>query len=327
MKHSRFWIPLICAIFFPAVALAFGAATHKAMNRSGATHQAPGGFFLDDFVRNELGVVEGVTKEFADISLLAWIVLGGEREDDYDLFRGEGLLPSSARFFNHFHDPLRGWDDAGLQLFPLAPRFDSSIVWMQRDDSGDAGIGAQGWSWPDARRSYYHALTLEGLQDRNQKWADTFRALGQIMHLVEDAAQPQHTRNDPHPIGFFEGWVDQHLDQGSFSLDPAFVRAGEANTRFDRRILYQPTRHAEAPVPVARLIDTVTYQCNPPSPQPGSACDPNGTLIPAIGIAEFTNANFFTEGTVPGPYPYPDVTRVQPSENTATTTALVAVNK
>ena len=25
-----------------------------------------------------------------------------------------------------------------------------------------------------------------------------FRALGQVLHVVEDMAQPQHTRNDPH---------------------------------------------------------------------------------------------------------------------------------
>ena len=78
------------------------------------------------------------------------------------------------------------------------PHFESSIVWMQDNDATDAGANgaAQGWSWPDARQSYYHALTLKTKQDREQKWADTFRAVGQVMHLIEDAASPAHVRNE-----------------------------------------------------------------------------------------------------------------------------------
>ena len=32
--------------------------------------------------------------------------------------------------------------------------------------------------------------------------AATFRALGQIMHLVVDASVPEHARDDEHRIGF-----------------------------------------------------------------------------------------------------------------------------
>ena len=71
---------------------------------------------------------------------------------------------------------------------------------MQLDDGVDAGDVAlgQSWSWPDARRSYCDALILYSKEDREQKWADTFRALGQMMHLVEDTALPACVRNDPH---------------------------------------------------------------------------------------------------------------------------------
>ena len=34
--------------------------------------------------------------------------------------------------------------------------------------------------------------------DRKAYWATTFRALGDVVHLIQDMAQPQHTRNDPH---------------------------------------------------------------------------------------------------------------------------------
>jgi len=33
---------------------------------------------------------------------------------------------------------------------------------------------------------------------RNKYWATTFRALGDVVHLLQDMGQPQHTRNDAH---------------------------------------------------------------------------------------------------------------------------------
>jgi hypothetical protein len=56
------------------------------------------------------------------------------------------------------------------------------------------------WSWGDARRLYYQALIEPSADAREMLWADLFRTLGQIMHLVVDASVPEHTRNDPHPL-------------------------------------------------------------------------------------------------------------------------------
>ena len=60
---------------------------------------------------------------------------------------------------------------------------------------------AQLWSWPSARVRYYQALTEADPVIREALWADLFRALGQVMHLVVDASVPEHTRNDMHPFG------------------------------------------------------------------------------------------------------------------------------
>ena len=35
-------------------------------------------------------------------------------------------------------------------------------------------------------------------QWRQAYWATAFRALGDVLHLNQDMAQPQHTRNEPH---------------------------------------------------------------------------------------------------------------------------------
>ena len=72
----------------------------------------------------------------------------------------------------------------------------SSIYWQQNADQGVGGT----WSWPVARQRLFDFLTLSAPAAREQALADTARALGQVMHVVQDAASPAHTREDPHPI-------------------------------------------------------------------------------------------------------------------------------
>ena len=133
------------------------------------------------------------------------------------------------------------------------------------------------------------------------------------MHLVVDASVPEHTRNDAHPkeglcreiglrcYGNYEYWVsDQHDNPLTRAL---FISTYLTNPiGFDRAILRQPTGDALAPAPIARLIDTDTY----------TGADPNVTIGTAIGIAEVSNANFFSEDTVNGSYPFPRADRVEP---------------
>jgi hypothetical protein len=111
------------------------------------------------------------------------------------------------------------------------------------------------------------------------------------MHLIADASVPEHVRNDVHVLesalrtvglrgyGSYEWWVEQNLPLFPFATAPPF----------DRSILSQPTNNTKAPASIARLIDTDSYT--------PSASDAGVTLGPRIGIAEFTNANFFSEDT------------------------------
>ena len=57
---------------------------------------------------------------------------------------------------------------------------------------------------------------------------------------------------------------------------------------FDKSILQQPTGDDRAPVPIARLWDTNLY----------AGTNPPGDSERQTGLAEFTNANFFTEDTI-----------------------------
>jgi hypothetical protein len=59
----------------------------------------------------------------------------------------------------------------------------------------------------DAREYQLKSLTETTKVDREKNAALLFRTLGQVIHLVQDMAQPQHTRNDPHSgcLGGFFG--------------------------------------------------------------------------------------------------------------------------
>ncbi len=276
----------------PAVAL--NEPTHELVNQEAARYSE-----FHDLLGRRLGFLRGFQEPLRGQEVIEWLRAGGRRED------------GGLRFLRHFHDPLRPWDTAGLQT-PVA--VESSIRWMQQ--------AQQEWAWQNARDRYYAGLTAkvadgETHRQREHVFADTFRALGQVMHLVVDASVPEHTRNDIHPLGVlygsYEYWVEaQHGRRGS-SAESTFINTYlDQPIGFDAALLRQPTGDPLASVPIARLIDTDTY----------TGADPAVTLGSAIGIAEFANANFFSEDTAgrsrPGSaYPFPSLDLLEPSTHPA----------
>src|SRR5206468_6677643 len=62
-------------------------------------------------------------------------------------------------------------------------------------------------SWNDARSSYLQALTDSSDTLRLLAQIETFRALGGVMHLIQDLSNPAHVRNDSHlPFPSEEGF-------------------------------------------------------------------------------------------------------------------------
>jgi hypothetical protein len=297
MNHTVRGILLFALVFAglgqtPAVAL--NEATHELINHQAARYSA-----FHDLLTRRLGFLRGFQEPLRGGDVLEWLRIGGRREDD-------GL-----RFLRHFHDPLRPWDTAGLQAPPL---FESSIRWMQQTD--------QEWAWPRARDRYYRGLTFRVTSEemrlqQEQEFADTFRTLGHVMHLVVDASVPEHTRNDIHPLGSlygsYEYWAEAQHGRRESSAESTFIRDYlDPPIGFDATMLQHPTGDSVARVPIARLIDTDTY----------TGADPSVTLHPAIGIAEFANANFLSEDTasqgMPGRnYPFPSLDRLEPSTHPA----------
>ncbi len=230
---------------------------------------------LDRILKDQFGLTQGTefvaSRDAVRNSVRQWIALGANQED----------VPSS-RAVNHFHNPLQPWREAGGLLGQ------SSIYWQQNPSQGPGGT----WSWAVARRRFFEFLTLSGKGEREAALSDTARALGQVMHMVQDATSPPHTRDDPHLIhDGYEARVEE-LRQTNLTR---FEQLLTAPSLFPSPSIFTPTGDPQAPVPIARLIDSDTYQGTVGSYTTGGQ----------IGLAEYSNGGYVSDDTIFLDFPLP----------------------
>lgn len=201
---------------------------------------------------------------------------GRDRLTIRDLVRyGANFEDTDPRALNHFYNPI---DGLPLSVLGLTLANNTSPAWALEDAGEITGniAGAQQFSYKDARGYFYKAFTEPAKDDRDRNWGLTFQSLGQVIHHVQDMAQPQHVRNDA------------HLDKGSGSV-----------FGFQLNSLYNPSAY--------ELYTNDNRETLPFSS--GSAPDPLADLtafsIPRAfwtdgqgrGLAQYTNANFLSAGT------------------------------
>ena len=266
-------------VVFSSISFALSPETHENINEFVAKNTLDV-FLMDAYLQNQLGFENGVYEEIkgnywvpfirTTKPVWKWIKIGGRYED-----KPPWVIPY-LRSVNHFHDPLTEEGFSGF-FFGLLLSGDSSVVWAQKP----LGVQKPGghYSWQDARDYFYNALTLTNKTDRDDNFAKTFRAMGQLMHLVEDVSVPAHVRNDGHLVGY-EEWVGKNINISTIS--PIF---------FDKSIFDRPI----SGLPIANIFDTNQY----------SGTNPNVTIGSYIGLSEFTNSNFFSEDTIFNNYPHP----------------------
>ncbi len=172
-----------------------------------------------------------------------------------------------VRSMYHFHNPL---SNKGL----LGKEF-SAIVWATLPVGGQS-LAPQA-SWDDVRYYYRRALTAADKNERENWFALTFQGLGQMMHLVEDMSVPAHTRDDMHVFKAdgYEKWFRN-------------VKANPRAPAINEFPTYLYTADNKGFFLIPRLFDTGQYV--------GS--NPGVTLSSSIGLAEYTNANFFSDDTI-----------------------------
>src|SRR5712691_2030591 len=128
-----------------------------------------------------------------------WLAQGSAREDDEEKLPAQG----GHRPLNHFYDPLSG---QGLSEEPpgiITPLGRDSFDWAWLFNSPGVDLSynigtVNQWSWQNARGFEWTGLTYPDPAARSDNLAKTFRALGDVIHLLQDTTQPQHVRNEQH---------------------------------------------------------------------------------------------------------------------------------
>ena len=160
------------------------------------------------------------------------------------------------RCTRHFHDPLKPWDTAGLFYTHLTV-FESSLLWAMDIDQKSVNI----YAWNDARDYLFMALTATAREQREIKFAQCFRTIGQVMHLISDKSVPAHVRNDPHiPIWPFSDPDPYELWTAKQALSDSdrLVYTGP-NSIYYTSIFNRAANLTDYPVPISALWDQDRY--------------------------------------------------------------------
>lgn len=291
MPKKCIWIIVLAAsLLINQPAYPYLVNTHRAISAVAVSRPESD---IHRFLIQELLMPEGLNTIAPDLetsnsmSLLNWIQEGSDREDDY-------TIPPLGRFFNHFFNPVTG---LGLNDF-----ISGSGSFQQTDSLSWAWGSAEvqnEWGWLQARELYFAMLgtpweenTDVGtgilLPGRRTLTGRTFRALGHIIHLVQDLGQPQHTRNDAHSP--FEGAPYEDFCSIRYgSPEQLSALPYEPLPQFTKRY---PSRvslvNSEIPEEISNLWTTQQYRGS------GSIQYYRGSL----GLAEYSNAFFVTDDTL-----------------------------
>jgi hypothetical protein len=249
---------LLNILLFNQLSFALSVETHEKLNEG--ILSLGGNFHFDNYLTDNLCIPDGRLGLVHGKEVYLWFRDGGRYED-----KPPATVPY-VRSMNHFHDPLEELPDAGYGWFGK-----SAILWAQMAPGMQLPGGY--YSWRDARGYYYQALTATNQSVRDEYFAKTFRAVGQVMHLVQDMSLPEHARNDGHLLPAYEEWLARTPEGVAHTV------AALADPRpFDLAALRQPSPYPEeAPIPIARQFDANLYDGTNPAvtsrkTQPGDSC-------------------------------------------------------
>lgn len=166
MKGSRFvlFITTFIVLCWGSQSFSLQEKTHEAINQFIAQNTV-NGFSLDTYLKNNLGFKAGRNDFLNGIDaegnsknkqIFWWLGYGGEQEDRPGSYT-DYILNKPTRSVNHFHNPRKPWDQAGLNDTFLLKTFtgQSQVLWAQNLNQNPGGK----WSWQNAREYFYIALT------------------------------------------------------------------------------------------------------------------------------------------------------------------------
>ena len=264
----------------------------------------------------EINMLRVLTPNEPVNSLRRWLMYGAIREDDNpneDPPTPQDVERGLRRPLHHFFDPYynRPLTVAGVGV--IDPDVMKNVDWalgvrdaFSRPNLEDSGRRNR-FTIFDAREATFRALTLKAYTDhtltdlspeaepdvrqalRQKYWTTMFRILGNVLHLNQDMAQPQHTRNEAHS-GIY---CSSHAcPAGHTSVYEKYIDARATNSKSfnTRRPFRQQLNITSAvlplavPYPVPRFPRYSDYWSTAPGPQ---------SLL-GVGLADYSNRGFFT---------------------------------
>jgi len=265
--------------------------THPEISRKAVINSS-----LNSYLKSNLGLKDGINAKVpsnGEADILALLRKGSTDEDD-----------PKCRASNHFHNPTLPWglsymtDDTDTVIGTIFVRnycnnrgwdFEhrkSAVTWAT-GYLNPAPDGAKETyaldpehhpiDWDTARDNYYKALTYPTKQDQEFYFAETFSAVGHVMHILQDMAVPAHTRNDmtSHLPDTHKGW-SQPYENYVKRYPSLIVNSNPQPTDFPN---FSNTR-------VTDFWDT-------------TAGNSNLLTGNSVGLAEFSNANYLSDYTIP----------------------------
>src|SRR5437762_6919741 len=229
-------------------------------------------------------------------SILDLLRFGAEWEDNL------GVAQHWFQPLRHFYDPVydRGLDVGGSVGPSLSVK---SPDWALEDlatyDGSPGPFAYQEFSFHDARDYLYSALTANSEGQRKGYFGRTFQTIGHVIHHLQDMAQPQHVRNDPH--------CDQPacaLLTSALGITQIFAPSlFEKYTNLDHPTdpLRQIRRNLPLSAPGLIAVYPGTNVANTPFKKPRDfwrTTAPGSDIAPGKGISEYANRNFFSAGTI-----------------------------
>ncbi len=272
---------IVLSIYISSFSYALDISTHRAINAYIAQNTL-NSFSLDLYLKNQLGMQSGIKESLKSnnesYEAWQWIREGGFYED-----KPPWTFPY-LRSRNHFHNPINKQGFSGIWGTGFLSG-ESAILWSQRAIGTQSPYGY--YSWLDVRDYYYNALKSTDKTTKDTNFAQTFRGVGQLMHLVQDMSVPEHSRNDGHYLPTYEEYVRDNSTALSAAIQSPFF--------FNISALSQLSVFPNAPVPIANLFDTNQYD----------GTNPGITTTPNIGLSEYSNANFVSPQTLFKDFTYP----------------------
>ena len=175
----------VSVLIMTAPVWSYDLQTHQRLSRAAVARSAVSSLLEQTYAVLPAAELRGPLPwlGWTTLSPTEWVTKGAQDEDTW------------TRPANHFYDPVH---DIPLSRGRLAIG-ERAPDWALEDRQE---YSIQQYSYRDARQAFYAALSEPDKTTRERSGRCTFYSLGHVIHVIQDMAQPQHTRNDSH---FFLG--------------------------------------------------------------------------------------------------------------------------